>query len=118
MPSDHRSPNLSAGTDPNHHLAEQSTRQRHWFAVALASIGDGVITADLHGRVTFMNPVAESLTGWTTGEAEGQPLEQVFRIVNEDTRAEVQNPALRAMQEGVIVGLANHTLLLDRKSVV
>ena len=114
MSSDHRTADLSAGADPHHPLDEQSTRQRHWFAVALSSIGDGVITADLHGRVTFMNPVAESLTGWTTGEAEGQPLEQVFRIVNEDTRAEVQNPALRAMQEGVIVGLENHTLLLTK----
>ena len=114
MSSDNRTADRSAGTDPNYPLDEQSTRQRHWFTVALSSIGDGVITADLHGRVTFMNPVAESLTGWTTGEAEGQPLEQVFRIVNEDTRAQVQNPALRAMQEGVIVELANHTLLLTK----
>ena len=59
-----------------------------------------------------MNPVAESLTGWT--QAEGRPLTEVFHIVNEDTRVEVENPALRAIKEGVILGLANHTLLLTK----
>jgi len=95
--------------------AEQLVKQeRKWLEVTLASIGDGVITADVDGHVTMLNPVAEQLTGWSAAEAIGQPLEKVFRIVNEDTHAPVENPALRAMKEGVVFGLANHTLLLAK----
>src|SRR2546423_8292009 len=93
----------------------QIKQQRKWFEVTLASIGDGVITADVDGRVTMLNPVAESLTGWKNADARGQPLDKVFNIVNEDTRAEVENPALRAIKEGVIFGLANHTLLITKE---
>src|SRR3989440_3626382 len=93
----------------------QIKQQRKWFEVTLASIGDGVITADIDGRVTMLNPVAESLTGWKNADARGQPLEDVFQIVNEDTRDEVENPALRAIKEGVIFGLANHTLLITKE---
>lgn len=85
--------------------------------VTLASIGDGVITTDPHGRVTFLNPVAEALTGWTQEEAVGHLLERVFVIVNQDTRATVQNPALRALRDGLIVGLANHTLLIAKDGI-
>src|SRR5215471_3283846 len=94
---------------------EELKRQRKWFETALASIGDGVITADPEGNVTLLNPVAEQLTGWSSVEAIGQPLEKIFHIVNEDTRAEVENPALRAIEDGVIFGLANHTLLINRE---
>jgi PAS domain S-box-containing protein len=93
---------------------QHGIEQHQWSAVALASIGDGVIAADAEGRVTFLNPVAESLTGWTSREAIGQPLDQVFRIVNEDTRAPAENPALRAIREGRVFGLANHTLLIAK----
>jgi PAS domain S-box-containing protein len=79
--------------------------------VTLGSIGDAVITTDTEGRVTYLNGVAESLTGWTVGQALGQPLDAVFRIVNGDTRQPVGNPATRALREGVVVGLANHTVL-------
>jgi PAS domain S-box-containing protein len=88
--------------------------QQEWLQVTLASIGDGVITCDTHGLVTFLNPVAENLTGWSQQAAVSQPLGTVFRIINESTRLPVDNPALRALREGVIVGLANHTLLIDR----
>jgi PAS domain S-box-containing protein len=80
----------------------------------LRSIGDAVITTDSEGRVTFLNPVAERLTGWTTDEAQGQPLDQVFVIVNEETSLRAENPVARALREGVVVGLANHTLLVAR----
>lgn len=90
--------------------AEQTERLR----TTLASIGDGVVTTDTAGRVTNLNAVAEALTGWTNADAVGQPLDVVFRIVNETTRRAVENPAFRALREGVIVGLANHTLLLAR----
>jgi len=94
--------------------ADELRQQRKWFDVTLASIGDGVITADVQGNVTMLNPVAEQLTGWTSAEAIGRPLTEVFQIVNEETRAEVENPALKAIAQGVIFGLANHTLLITK----
>jgi PAS domain S-box-containing protein len=80
----------------------------------LASIGDAVITTDTEGRITTLNAVAESMTGWTQAEAVGKPLDAVFRIVNEDTRKGVENPAKRALREGVIVGLANDAVLIRK----
>jgi len=82
--------------------------------VTLRSIGEAVITTDTEGRVTTLNAVAESLTGWTQSEALGQPLDRVFRILNEETRQPVENPATRALREGVVVGLANHTVLIHK----
>jgi len=87
---------------------------REWLRVTLSSIGDAVITTDREGRCTFLNPVAEKLTGWTSAEAAGVELTRVFHIVHQESREEVENPALRSLREGVIVGLANHTLLLAR----
>ncbi len=91
-------------------LAEQAERWR----TTLASIGDAVIATDKAGRITNMNPVAESLTGWTNAEARDQPLDAVFRIVNEDTRQPVESSVTRALREGVVVGLANHTVLVRK----
>lgn len=85
-----------------------------WLRVTLSSIGDAVLTTDVESRVTFLNPVAESLTGWSMEDAAGQPMAAVFRIVNEETRNQVENPATKALREGVIVGLANHTLLIAK----
>ena len=82
--------------------------------VTLRSIGDAVITTDIEGRITYINKVAESLTGWLHEEAVGRRLETVFQIVNEATREPVENPAARALREGVIVGLANHTVLIRK----
>jgi PAS domain S-box-containing protein len=88
--------------------------QRERLRTTLASIGDAVITTDRDGNVTYLNAVAEALTGWTNGEAAGAPLPRVFHIVNESTRRPVENPAIRALSEGVIVGLANHTVLISK----
>ncbi len=93
---------------------EALQRQSEWLQITLSSIGDGVICTDAEGRVTFLNDVGAALTGWTQGQAVGRPLPDVFHIVNHDTRQEVENPALRALREGKIVGLANHTLLIAR----
>jgi len=93
---------------------DELRKQSEWLRVTLASIGDGVISTDAQGRVTFMNGVAEELTGWPLSEAAGQPLTDVFRIINERTRLPVSNPALRALQEGKTMALANHTLLIAR----
>jgi PAS domain S-box-containing protein len=96
---------------------ESETRereQRERFRVTLASIGDAVISTDMDGLVTFINPIAESLTGWQQETAVGRSLREVFNIVNEQTHQTVENPALRAIREGVIFGLANHTILIAK----
>ena len=102
---------------PDDENYERLHEQRDWLRVTLASIGDAVITTDATGRVTFMNPVAEVLTGWRSDESDGAPLEAVFKIVNEETRETVESPAARALREGLIVGLANHTLLIAKDGV-
>lgn len=96
------------------HAQQQANQRGEMFAVTLRSIGDAVITTDVEGRITALNAVAESLTGWTEHEAVGQPLDRVFQIVNETTRQPVENPATRALREGIVVGLANHTVLLKK----
>jgi PAS domain S-box-containing protein len=90
--------------------------ERELLRITLASIGDGVIVTDASSRVTFLNAVAESLTEWTTAEAKGEPLDKVFNIVNEDSKQPVENPAVRALQEGIVVGLANHTILIGKNA--
>lgn len=96
-------------------IAQARAHQRNEvFRVTLRSIGDGVITTDITGCVTYINGVAESLTGWSHQDALGQPLDRVFHIINEVTRLPVENPAARALHEGVVVGLANHTILVKK----
>jgi diguanylate cyclase (GGDEF)-like protein/PAS domain S-box-containing protein len=87
-------------------------REKELAQVTLASIGDGVITTDTEGRVTFLNAVAEYLTGWSPDQARGRDLVEVFPIINEFTRRPVTNPVSRCLREGRIVGLANHTVLM------
>jgi PAS domain S-box-containing protein len=95
--------------------AKQHAEERQeLLRITLASIGDAVITTDAGGRVVALNTVAESLSGWTNKEAAGQPLEAVFRILNEATRETAPNPAAKALKDGVVVGLANHTLLVAK----
>ena len=95
--------------------AEEALRkQSDWLWVTLASIGDAVISTDGEGRVTFINRVAECLTGWTQDEALGRSLTDIFQILNEQSRQPVENPALRALEAGTIVGLANHTILIAK----
>jgi len=94
--------------------AEQLRESEESLAATLYSIGDGVLAADERGRVTRINPVAERLTGWSEAEAIGHSLEEVFNIINEQTRAKAPNPLERVLKEGVVVGLANHTALISR----
>ena|GEM_PF-526206 len=93
---------------------EALRRQVELLRVTMASIGDAVVTTDTEGRVLSLNAVAESLTGWTEQEAQGRPLIEIFRIINEDDRQPVGNPVEQALREGRIVGLANHTILVAR----
>jgi PAS domain S-box-containing protein len=96
---------------------EELSQQREWFEVTLASIGDAVITTDIERRVTFLNPIAEHLTGWPSSEARGRPLNAVFRIIHEDTRQPAENPVDKTLETGKVVGLANHTALISREGV-
>jgi PAS domain S-box-containing protein len=94
--------------------ASDLEQEREWFRVTLSSIGDAVITTDTEAKITFLNPVAERMTGWSIADARGQPLTSVFNIINELTRAEAKNPVARVLAEGIVIGLANHTSLIDR----
>jgi PAS domain S-box-containing protein len=92
----------------------ETERTEDLLRSTLYSIGDGVIATDRTGAVRIMNAVAERLTGYTESEARGKSIETIFRIVNEETRAAVDNPVRRVMREGGIVGLANHTVLISK----
>jgi PAS domain S-box-containing protein len=98
-----------------HLLSERNRSQLHrhatWLSTTLRSIGDAVIATDGEGRVIYMNAVAEGLTGWSVDAARGKPLQEIFRITNEQTGATVESPVDKVLRDGVIVGLANHTVL-------
>ena len=95
-------------------LAARGRRAQLTLEATVASIGDGVIVTDAGARVTFLNTVAEQLTGWTARESMGQPVRTVFNVIRDDTRDAADNPIDRALREGIVVGLANHTLLVCR----
>jgi PAS domain S-box-containing protein len=86
--------------------------QREWLRITLTSIGDAVLTTDTEGRVTFLNPVASDLTGWKLEEALGQPVQNIFHIINEQTREPAENIVDRVLREGRGIDLTNHTALL------
>lgn len=88
--------------------------EKERLAVTLRSIGDGVITTDTTGKIVMMNRIAEELTGWLQTEAQGQPLERVFTVVDEITRKPCDNPVKSVITSGSIIELANHTLLISR----
>ncbi|MBU1273837.1 MAG: response regulator [Proteobacteria bacterium] len=90
------------------------TAGRQWLATTLSSIGDAVIATDRQGRVSFMNPTAAGLTGWTPSEASGRPLGEVFKIINEHTLRPAADPVQKVLASGTVAGLANHTLLMAR----
>ena len=89
-------------------------RSEQWLSTTLRSIGDAVIATDAGGLVAFMNPVAQHLTGWDEAEAVDKPLEDVFDIINEQTGERAESPVARVLREGVVVGLANHTVLIAK----
>jgi PAS domain S-box-containing protein len=86
--------------------------ERH--SIILRGVGDGIIATDATGKIELLNPVAEALTGWSDQEAQGRPLSEVFHIINEQTRQEVENPVEKVLRTGYTVMLANHTLLIAR----
>lgn len=96
-------------------VAEAIQKREEWLSTTLRSIGDAVIATDEQGQVLFMNGIAEDLTGWKQQEAEGRNAREVFHIVNEETGAEVDSPIEKAIEHGIIVGLANHTVLIAKE---
>lgn len=97
-----------------HQMEKKLKESEKWLATTLRSIGDAVITTDQNGLVTFMNPVAEELTGWKLEEVRYKKLTEVFNIINIYTRKPAENPVKKVLQEGFTVGLANHTMLINR----
>ena len=94
---------------------DEKLREREQnLAITLNSIGDAVIATDAEGMVTRMNPIAEQLTGWTIKEAEGQPLNTIFSILNASTREPIENPIEKVISTGETVYLSNHTTLISR----
>jgi PAS domain S-box-containing protein len=94
--------------------AAESYAREQWLNTTIRSIGDAVIACDTEGNVSFMNLIAEQLTGWTEAEARGVSLRDIFRIFNEDTRDAVENPVDKVRRLGTVVGLANHTFLVAK----
>ena len=94
--------------------ASRLRRSEEDLSTILRSIGDAVIATNAFGEIRFMNSVAEQLTGWPAKDAQGLQLDQVFKILNEHTRATVESPVAKVLREGTIVGLANHTVLIAR----
>lgn len=97
-----------------HKMEKKLRESEQWLSTILRSIGDAVIATDKKGHVTFMNPVAQSLTGWNQEEAIGRPLKDIFNIINKKTREDVEYPVAKVMRKGVTVGLANHTVLIAK----
>ena len=105
---------LEREIDERKRAEEELRRQREWFKVTLASIGDGVIATDAAGRVTFINPVAQSLTAWQREEALGEPVQNIFRVINEKSREPGEDIVSRVIREGTVVNLANNMTLIAR----
>ncbi len=93
---------------------EELKKSEETFAVTLNSIGDGVLSTDYNGIVSYLNPVAEDMTGWTNRQAAGRPVLEVFRIINHDTRKTSALPVKDTLENGTVHGLANHTVLISR----
>ncbi len=97
-----------------HESDRQLREQREWLRVTLASIGDAVITCNTDGLVTFLNPVAEALTGWNFEDAHNIPIQEIFRLIHEETRQPAEDPVALVLRDGKPRGLANHTALVTR----
>ena len=96
------------------HKEDSLQKSQASLAATLSSIGDAVIATDVDGNISFMNQVAEQLTGWSLDEAINKPLSDVFKIINEKTRKTVESPVTKVLRTGLVVGLANHTILITK----
>jgi PAS domain S-box-containing protein len=105
---------FSTALDLQRRRAEELFQSEQHLRTTLASIGDGVITCDVAGKIQLMNPIAQELTGWLESQARDRPLEDVFQIINESTRLPVENPVTKVQRLNRIVGIGNHTLLIRK----
>lgn len=105
---------LEQEIDDRQRIEEDLFQEKELAQITLQSIGDAVITTDTQGNIEYLNPVAQQLTGWEINEVKGFPLSRIFQIVNEITRKPIANPIEIALREGRIVGLPEHTILIDR----
>ncbi len=105
---------LLRGLSERKRAQEALEKSEKWFSTTLESVGDAVIATDMNGAVTFMNSVAQSLTGWSQAEATGKAVDLVLNIVNKQTRRPAENPVKKVFREGKVAGLADHTLLLSK----
>lgn len=97
------------------HKMELKLRENErWLGTILRSVGDAVVVTDSLGNVRFMNPVAEVLTGWNFNDAYGKNLKEIFNIVNENTKAPVENPVAKVLHDNVVLGRSNHSILISR----
>lgn len=100
------------------HRTEKKLQQsEQWLATVLKSIGDAVIASDRTGKITFMNPVAEILTGWKQQDAFGKDATEIFNISHEETRKQLENPIIQALEKGVIVSLTEQTILISKNNL-
>lgn len=106
--------NLSQEINERRQAEDQIRLSEQRWATTLASIGDGVIATDVTARISFMNSVAETLTGWRLSEAQGKPVSEIFNIINEHSRQKAENPVDKVIQQGKSCSLANHTILVRR----
>ncbi|MGA3203782.1 MAG: PAS domain S-box protein [Bryobacteraceae bacterium] len=106
---------VDRGIQARERLASDLHQEKQKLEVTLMSIGDAVIATDEQGRVTLMNSVAGELTGWSLGEAAGKPVESVFHVVNEETRALVESPVSKVLRTGAKADLANHSVLIGKQ---
>ena len=97
-----------------HEMDARLRERERWFSTTLRSIGDAVISTDLEARVTFMNAVAEALTGWRTDEAMGRPIDEVLRLAHEETHEPVENPIRKALREGKVARMAERIVLFGK----
>lgn len=105
---------LQISIEETEKLHEELARKESKFRTALYSIGDGVVTTDCDGKIVTMNQIAEQITGWKEEEVRGMPIYKIFTLINEETRLPVPNPVDKVLREGMVIGLANHTLLINR----
>jgi PAS domain S-box-containing protein len=97
-----------------HQMEKKLKENERWLGTILRSVGDAVVVTDEKGFIKFMNPVAEHLSGWSFKEAFGKNLSEIFKIVNEDTKSNIENPVYRVLQQNSVIGRSNHTALISK----
>ncbi|ACB51227.1 hypothetical protein cce_1877 [Crocosphaera subtropica ATCC 51142] len=97
-----------------HEIKQQLIEQKQWLSTILNSVGDGVLTTDINHQITYLNPMAEQLTGWTLSEAIGKPVTEVFKLINETTHQSLPSPIEQVLENGQMLTLPSHTLLVKK----